>query len=241
MRILKALSLALVIASLFSSLSFAAQQDRISGSLSSGESHVLKGNIRHQALPEYDRGRVDPGMQLGTITLQTAPTAAQESAIKLLLAQQQDRKSPNYHKWITPEQYASRFGLSENDMQKMVAWLASHGFTMIQPARGRNWISFSGTAAQVENVFGTEIHHYNVKGELHYANAAAPKIPAALAGIVVGVRGLDDFHPRPMGVKRVRPDYFYNGTQFSGQFIAPGDIYTMYDINPPLTAGNNGP
>jgi subtilase family serine protease len=239
MRILKALSLALLIASVFSSLSFAAQQDRISGSLSNGQSHVLKGNIRHQALPEYDRGRVDPGMQLGTITLQTAPTAAQESAIQQLLAQQQDRKSPNYHKWLTPEQYASRFGLSENDMQKMVAWLASQGFTMIQPARGRNWISFSGTAAQIENVFGTEIHHYNVKGELHYANATAPKLPAALAGIVVGVRGLDDFHPRPMGVKRVRPNYFYNGS-FSGQFIAPGDIYTMYDINPLLTAGNNG-
>ena len=238
MRIVKALSLALVIV-LFSSLSFAAQQDRISGSLSSGESHVLKGNIRHQARPEYDQGRVDPGMPLGTITLQTAPTAAQESAIKLLLEQQQDRKSPNYHKWITPEQYAERFGLSENDMQKMVAWLAAQGFTMIQPARGRNWISFSGTAAQVENVFGTEIHHYNVKGELHYANAAAPKIPAALAGIVVGVRGLDDFHPKPMGVKRTRPNYFYNGS-FSGQFIAPGDIYTMYDISPLLTAGNNG-
>jgi subtilase family serine protease len=236
MRILKALLLALLIASVFSSWSFAAQQDRISGSLSNGQSHVLKGNIRHQALPEYDQGRVDPGMQLGTITLLTAPTAAQESAIKLLLAQQQDRKSPNYHKWITAEQYADRFGLSENDMQQLVAWLSAQGFTMIEPAHGRNWISFTGTAAQVENAFRTEIHNFNVKGELHYANATAPQIPAALAGIVAGVRGLDDFHPKPMGIRRARPYYFYSGSQFSGQFIAPGDIYTMYDINPLLTA-----
>jgi len=234
MRILKALLLVLLIASVFSCLSFAAQQDRISGSLSSGESHVLKGNIRHQALPEYDQGRVDPGMRLGTITLMTAPTAAQESAIQQLLKQQQDRKSPNYHKWLTPEQYADRFGLSENDMQKMEAWLAAQGFTMIEPARSRNFITFTGTAAQVESAFGTEIHHYNVKGELHYANAIAPQIPAALAGIVVGMHGLDDFHLKAMNVKSARPNYYSSALQ--SQFIAPGDIYTMYDINPLLTA-----
>jgi subtilase family serine protease len=234
MRILKALSLVLLIASLFSSLSFAAQQDRISGSLSNGQSHVLKGNIRHQALPEYDQGRVDPGMHLGTITLMTAPTAAQESAIKLLLAQQQDRKTPNYHKWLTPEQYADRFGLSQNDMQQMVAWLASQGFTMIQPARARNFITFTGTAAQVESGFGTEIHRYQVKGESHYANAIPPQIPAALTGIVVGVHGLDDFRLKAMNVKRARPNYYSSALQ--SQFIAPGDIYTMYDINPLLNA-----
>jgi len=240
MRIVKALSLSLLVASLFSSLSFAAQQDRISGSLASGQSHGLKGNVRHQALPQYDQGRVDPAMRLGTMTLLTAPTAAQQSAIKQLLAQQQDRKSPNHHKWITPEQYADRFGLSQNDMQQLVAWLSAQGFTMIEPAHGRNWISFTGTAAQVETAFGTEIHHYNVKGELHYANATAPQIPAALAGIVTGVRGLDDFHPRPMGVRRARPDYFYNGGTYTAQYIAPGDIYTIYDINPLHKNGIDG-
>jgi len=234
MRIVKVLLPVLLITSFFSSLGFAAQSDRISGSLSNGQSHVLEGNIRHQALPEYDQGRVDPAMQLGTITLLTAPTAAQESALQQLLAQQQDRKSANYHKWLTPEQYADRFGLSQNDMQQMVAWLSAQGFTMIQPARGRNWISFSGTAAQVESAFGTEIHHYNVKGELHYANATAPSIPAALAGIVSGIHGLDDFLLKPMGVKPLRPDYY--SSTIGAQYIAPGDVYTIYDVNPLLTA-----
>ena len=45
-------------------------------------------------------------------------------------------------------------------------------------ARGRNWISFTGTAAQVNSAFGTEIHRYNVNGELHYANVTSPLIPA---------------------------------------------------------------
>ncbi len=238
MRIVKALSLALLIASLFSSLSFAAQQDRISGSLTGGQRHVLKGNVRHQALPEYDQGRVDPGMHLGTITLQTAPTAAQESALKQLLAQQQERKSPNYHKWITPAQYADRFGLSQNDMQQLVAWLSAQGFTMIEPAHGRNWISFTGTAGEVENAFGTEIHHFNVKGELHYANATPPQIPAASRWHSRWRAWAGRFPPRPMGINVSVSDRTTStaGRNLRRQFIAPGDIYTIYDISPLLTA-----
>ena len=106
----------------------------------------LAGNIHHLALPQFDQGSVDPAMQLGTITLLTVPTPAQQQALKQLLAQQQDRKSPLYHKWLTPEQYADRFGMSQNDVQQITAWLKAQGFTMVHPARGRNWVSFTGTA-----------------------------------------------------------------------------------------------
>ena len=247
MRIVKLLlpilSLALV-GVLFSGRSFAAQgfaaqgfagtADRIAGALTGGQTIALKGNVRHQALPQYDQGPVDPAMKLGTMTLLTVPTAAQQQAITQLLAQQQDRKSPNYHKWITAEQYADRFGLSQNDMQQITAWLQAQGFSMINAAHGRNWVSFTGTAAQVQSAFGTEIHQFKVNGELHYANATAPMIPAALSGIVAGVRGLDDFHPKPLGVRRARPNY-YDAT-YGAQYLAPGDVYTAYDMNPLLNA-----
>jgi subtilase family serine protease len=232
--LLPTLSVALLITGLFSSLSFAASADRISGALTSGQTKALKGNVRHQALPEYDQGPVDPAMKLGTMTLLTVPTAAQQKALTQLAAQQQDRKSPNYHKWITAEQYGDRFGLSQNDMQQITAWLQARGFTMIQPAHGRNWVSFTGTAAQVESAFGTEIHQYNVKGELHYANATAPMIPAALSGVVAGLRGLDDFHPKPRAMRRTRPNYYSSTDEFD--FFAPGDIYTIYDVNPLLNS-----
>jgi subtilase family serine protease len=240
MRILKSMLPALVIASLLSSLSYAVAPDRISGALNSGQTVPLRGNVHHLAQPQFDEGPVDPAMRLGTITLTTVPTAAQQRAINQLLAQQQDPKSSNYHQWITPEQYADRFGLSQNDMQQMAAWLKSKGFTMIHPSRSRNWISFTGTAAQVQSAFGAEIHHFNVNGELHYANATAPQIPAAVGGVVTGFRGLDDFRPRPHGIRRntgLHPDY--NSANF-GNLIAPGDIATIYDINALYAAGIDG-
>ncbi len=243
MRILKSMLPVFLAALIFvslSSLSFAAAPDRIMGSLNSGQTVRLSGQVHRNAVPQYDQGPVDPAMQLGTLTLMTTPTAAQQRAMSLLLAQQQDHTSRNYHKWISPEQFADQFGLSQHDVQTMTAWLQSKGFTMIRAARGRNWVSFTGTAAQAESAFGTQIHNFNANGELHYANTADPVLPAALGGVVTYVRGLHNFLPRPMHAKRsagLNSDYF-NSTY--GNIIAPGDIATIYDVNALYNLGIDG-
>jgi len=238
LRVVRRLSLPLMICAFLSTVSFAATADRIAGALNSGQSVTLRGNVHHKALPQYDRGPVDPALKFGSITLLTSPTPAQTKALQLLVTQQQDPKSSHYHKWITPEQWADRFGLSTADMAKITSWLKSQGFSIGNVARGRNWITFSGTASQVQSAFGTEIHHYNVNGEMHVANASAPQIPFALSGIVSGIRGLDDFHLKPSVAKNARaalsarPDYYDNIFQAPTppDFFAPGDIATIYDI-----------
>ena len=208
---------------------FSATSDRIAGALNSHQTVALRGYVQRKATAKNDLGTADPALRFGSIMMLTTLTAAQQRALTQLLAEQQDRKSKNYHKWLTPEQWADRFGLSPNDVQTITNWLSDQGFTGIQVARGRNWIMFSGTAAQVQRSFGTEIHQYIVNGELHVANATSPKIPAALAGIVTGIRGLDDFHLKPRAHLGVHPDYFSSRL---GQTLAPGDVATIYDINP---------
>jgi len=107
------------------------------------------------------------------------------------MAEQQDPTSPNYHKWLTPEEYGSQFGLSQNDVSKITKWLESKGFTVISVAGGRNSIVFSGTARQIETAFQAEIHRYKIGGEEHFANSSPLKIPAAWSGVIIGVRGLN--------------------------------------------------
>ncbi|HEY3971412.1 MAG TPA: S53 family peptidase [Candidatus Sulfotelmatobacter sp.] len=237
---------AILLASLFSfsSLSYAETPDRISGALAGGRTVALTGNVHRKALPQFDQGPADPALKLGYVTLLTVPTTSQQKALKQLLADQQNPKSPSFRKWLTPEQYADRFGLSQADVQKITTWLEGQGFKVVNVARGRNWIAFSGTAAQVQSAFGTEFHRYNVNGEMHVANATAPKIPAALSGIVVGMRGLHDFYLKPRAAKNLRaahPDYYDTFLQqFNSasppDFLAPGDIATIYDINALYTA-----
>jgi subtilase family serine protease len=59
-------------------------------------------------------------------------------------------------------------------------------------------IRFSGTASQVQSTFHTEIHNLSVKGAAHIGNMSDPQIPAALAPVVVGVKSLHNFFPRPL-------------------------------------------
>lgn len=217
-------------------LSFAEAPDRIAGAIDSGKMVALRNQIQRSALPQFDQGRVEPSLQLH-VTLLTVPSPGQVKALKQLLVEQQDPKSASFHKWLTPQQYADRFGLSHNDVQKTSAWLKSQGFSVDHVANGRNWIVFSGTASQIESALRTEIHRYNVNGKMHFANAAPPSIPAALSGIANGFRGLDDFRPRPMirkaapRARNVRPDFYFNDPDLAfPDFAAPGDIAKMYDF-----------
>jgi subtilase family serine protease len=234
---------ALLMASLLASVglakpSYAVTPDRISAALSGGPAVVLHGNVPHQALPQFDQGPADPGLRFGTMTLLTVPTPSQRRALAQLIAEQQDRTSPNYHKWLTPEQWADRFGLSRTDIQKITDWLKLQGFSVVSVARGRNWITFSGTAAQVRSAFGTEIHRFAVNGETHVANASAPKIPMALANVVTGIAGLDDFHVKP-SIMPAKPDFFASSFNPS-DLLAPDDIATIYDIASLYSNGVDG-
>ena len=222
---------------LASNLCFAAQMDRIAGPINSSQMVILPGHVNPKAQPQYDIGRVEGSLPFGPVTLSIAPSPAQQTALDLLLEEQQDRSSPNYHKWLTPEQYAGRFGLSQNDVNKISVWLLSQGFTVLSVARGRNSITFSGTAAQIESAFKTEIHRYDVNGEKHVANSTLLSIPAALSGVVTSIRGLTDFRPKPMYVRATggpngpHPRYTTTIEGSTAYVLAPGDIATIYDIN----------
>jgi subtilase family serine protease len=230
---------------------FAAQPNRIPGSIDGSQTVVLNGSVHAQARPEYDQGAAVPSLPLPYVVMLTKPSAAQQSDLDQLLAAQQDPASANYHKWLTPEAYAARFELSPSDTEKISVWLRSQGFTVVQVARGRDWIAFSATAGLVENAFHTQIHRYSVDGELHFANATELTIPKALAGVVTGIRGLDDFRWKPMGVHQVvspsailpvilGPLFTIGGGANGSNFLAPDDFATIYDLTTLYQSGIDG-
>ncbi|MGP8243265.1 MAG: protease pro-enzyme activation domain-containing protein [Bryobacteraceae bacterium] len=217
-----------------------AQQDRIPSLIDNSRTVVLKGPDHPIPRAQDDQGPVDPSMEIAYATLYLKPSGAQQAALEMLLLQQQDAASPNYRRWLTPEQYADRFGLSRGDIAKVVAWLESQGLKVDDVARGRHWITFTGSAAGVGQAFHTEFHRYITNGVTHFANATAPSIPEALADVVNGIGGLDDYDPTPAygkSAESVLPD----GTSASGShYLSPDDIATIYDLNPLYAAGFDG-
>jgi hypothetical protein len=200
----------------------------------------LSGNVHPLARAELDRGEAPPDLRMDNMLLVLQRSPEQEQDLARLLDDQQDKTSPQYHHWLTPEQFAQQFGLADSDLAKVNDWLISKGFQNIRASKGRTVIEFSGTSNQVQQAFQTGIRKYVVNGEEHWANAADPQIPAALRPVVAGVFTLHNFHSRP--TVHVSEEVFHaeavhgappQFTSTTGRHaLTPADYYTIYNFNP---------
>jgi uncharacterized protein (TIGR03437 family) len=223
-----------------------AQKDRIQGNIDRTHKLTVAGNVPVFARPQLDEGAVDPSMKLNYVMLTLKASASQQADLDLLLRDQQDPFSPHFRKWLTPEQYADRFGASAADLAKISSWLESEGFEIISTARGRRWIAFNATAGQIQSALHTEIHRYRVDGELHFANESAPQVPAAIQDMVLGFSGLNDFRPKHMPVQSLASGPLGEPAQpdttgpAGAHFLGPGDLWVIYDTLPLLNKGIQG-
>ena len=207
---------------------------------------TLRGNTHPLARPEYDQGAAPDGLPTERMLLVLQRSAEQEAALRNLLDEQQIKSSPNFHMWLTPEQFGQQFGPADADIQAVTDWFASQGFQVNHVATGRTVIEFSGTAGQVRQAFHTEIHKYVVKGEEYWANASDPQIPAALAPVVAGFASLNNFPRKPShhvlgtfsrskATGKVQPLFTYpydicpSGTCYA---VGPTDFATIYNVLP---------
>ncbi|HEX3743066.1 MAG TPA: protease pro-enzyme activation domain-containing protein [Bryobacteraceae bacterium] len=212
-----------------------AQPKRILSKIDVTKTLALPGRVHPLATAANDAGEVASSFRLPGMTVMLKPTVAQQANLQQLLQDQQNPSSPRYRQWLTPEQYADQFGVSASDLAQVTSWLESQGFAVNPASRSRTFISFSGTAGQVQGAFHTTIHNYRVNGEMHYANSTDLTIPAALSPIVSGVRGLHDFRPKPNYAK-VRPNYTLGAGDHA---MVPDDFAAIYDITPMYSAGTN--
>src|SRR5579864_7089516 len=200
---------------------------------------VLPGNVPPLARAEFDAGRSDPNLPMERMILLLELRPGAEARLEQLLDEQQRPESPRYHQWLTPEEFGAEFGLADAGVQLVAGWLEAHGFAVEEVASGRGSINFSGTAAQVEEAFATEMHDYLVEGTIHHSNATEPSLPRGFAGLVHGVVSLHSFPLRPLhaDVRPIAaPDYTFGGLHF----IAPADFVTIYGLASARSAGTDG-
>jgi hypothetical protein len=206
------------------------------------------------ARAEFDQGEADAATQLTHMRLVLSRSSEQQAALESYLAQLQDKSSPNYHKWLTPQQFGQLYGPADSDIAVLVGWLQSHGFTVEPLSAGRTNIAFSGSVSQVEAAFHTSIHSYQTADSQFYSNTTDPQIPSALAGVVMGIAQLNTIRPRAHSVRgsvgranqqtgRSEPNsipatgpspMLTSGGNFL--YIVPADAATIYDTPNALNA-----
>lgn len=95
---------------------------------------VLNGNVHPKARPEFDVGPTDPSLPMERMVLLLKIDPEKQAELDRLVAEQQDPSSPNFHRWLTPEDFGTRFGRSPEEIATVESWLITQGFTIDEPA-----------------------------------------------------------------------------------------------------------
>lgn len=204
---------------------------------------TLKGNVHPLSRAEFDRGEADASLPMERMILTLKLNSAKQAELDRFLAGLHDPASPDFHRWLSPEQFKERFAAAPEDVTAITRWLRSYGFTIEDVARGGASINFTGSALSVKRAFHTSIHTYVVNNRTYHANMLDPAIPRGLADVVAGIVTLHDFPrkmmnggARPLIGADISPDY----TVGSVHYLSPSDFATIYSVNALYNAGIDG-
>jgi hypothetical protein len=159
---------------------------------------ILKGNVNPFARAEFDQGLVPDNQPLKRMLLLLQRGPDQEAALRQLLDVQQSKANPNFHQWLTPEQFSAQFGVADSDLRAISQWLTSQGFSDVHVGPGRTVVEFSGNAGQVRNTFHTQMHRFRVGAEDHFANTSDLQIPGPLRPLSPVLFHFITFHEDPI-------------------------------------------
>jgi len=155
-------------------------------------------------------GRYNPDAKLRVVLGLNPPNMAAEQRF---LEQLQDKKSPNFHKYMTAKQWNARFSPTVEQEQAVVDWATSNGLTITQRYANRLIVDVEGTSATIEKAFGVQINSYQVGANTEFSNDRDPVIPANLAGILASVGGLNS-------IQRAHAEHEGNARQMSVDYSA---------------------
>ncbi|HKQ97999.1 MAG TPA: protease pro-enzyme activation domain-containing protein [Candidatus Polarisedimenticolia bacterium] len=158
-------------------------------------------------------GREDPDRKVSIVlTLDLRDHAG----VDALIAAQHDPASPQFHRWITPEEFQARYGPLPEDLRAAREFLVAQGFTNIsQPTS--TMVRGEGRVVQAERAFKVTINRYEYHGRNVFANTTDPELPPGLAAKVIRVGGLDSMtrmFPHLTTTDRLDPNYSLSGTNY---------------------------
>jgi hypothetical protein len=162
------------------------------------------------------------------------------NALATLLQQLYDPASTNFHQYLTSEQFAERFGPTEEDYQKVVAYAAAHNLKVTATLPNRMLVDVRASAADVERTFGVTLLTYRHPTESRdfFAADTGPSVEAGMP--ILHVSGLDNYMlPHPMNLK-VRPSSAGSNasvTPYSLNGSGPGGTYTGKDFRAAYAPG----
>ncbi|MFG3051101.1 protease pro-enzyme activation domain-containing protein [Kitasatospora sp. NPDC048239] len=113
--------------------------------------------------------------------------------------------TPEYGRYLTPQQFTERFGPTKAAVEQVKSYLTAQGLAVSGVSDNRQVVNAQGTAEQIAKAFGTHESAYldPQQQRTFFANDAAASVPADLAEVVQGVSGLNNHTVRT--TRNVKP------------------------------------
>jgi hypothetical protein len=191
--------------------------------------------------PANDAGAVPDDLPLASLGVVLKRAPERQRAFEQLLRDQQDPASPDYRHWLTPSEIGERFGATANDIDAITSWLAAQGLRVDSVSNSRTRIRFSGSASRVAAAFATSMRYYAAGGEKRIAATSSAAIPAAFAGAIASIEGLDSVRfqrtlhasaPRRSAPTSPAATYCPGGSAPCQHSIFPADFSVIYNLTP---------
>lgn len=221
---------------------------------------ILVGNTSRYLTSGRDTGVLADTENLDNMLLQLQRSPERERALQDMIEAMHNPESPSFHHWLSNDDLFTDYGPAQQDIDTVVSWLGSNGFTVNAVNPNGMLIDFSGNAGQVKRAFATTLHRYNLNGKVYLSNASDPSIPVALVPVVVGIVSLNNLFPQPQlhepigaakgkfdlenanSAAKSTPPWNPEFTIGSGTryLVAPYDFNTIYNVGPVWNAGITG-
>src|ERR1035438_2340831 len=171
----------------------------VAGSAFAANGQVLANSTPRFVQSAQNLGPESPSKVINiTVRLQQHNTAEREALLKQLY----DPKSPLFQHWLTPAEYAARFGPTAAEAAVVKDFLASHGLAVTYVHPDNYYINAQASVADAQKAFNVQINRFMVKGQQTFANTSNLSIAGPAASFVSAVQGL---HPIAMRPHSVRP------------------------------------
>ncbi|HWE60692.1 MAG TPA: S53 family peptidase [Chloroflexota bacterium] len=150
--------------------------------------------------------------------------------------------SPLYHQYLSHGAYVARFGPSPAAVATLIGFLQSQGMQIGPIYSGGVVVDATTTTAGAARVFSVRFDDYRAgDGQVFYAAAQDPQLPAAIANLLTTVVGLNDIPipvpPHPASQPVVGQ---LGAAAVPAGGYGPADFAAAYDLKPLSTGGYHG-
>ena len=143
-----------------------------------------------------------------TTSFDLALTQRHPAALSAYITSLSNTGSANYHRYLTPAQYAARYGAPASSVTALRAYFTGYGLRVASLSAGHNILHVTGTTTDIARAFDAPLETVRMSDgalDAHFTTSAS--LPHALASDVTAVAGLDTVTPLStnLEVSRVTP------------------------------------